>query len=126
MSDSLQQATRATLRAIRDKEQPATAHWGVFVWSDEEDGSRHTIAVNDPEAFASSQPERFADYLRSSRVLSEHWELRKLLPKKLRDTLPEICPALAVAAAIKERGYYYHGSPSGLLPEDEVTAKSTQ
>ena len=125
MSEALEKATRATLRVIRDKEFPKLGtQWGVFFWSGEEDDNREIVAVNDPEAFASNEPERFADYLRSSRALLEHWEFRKLLPKRLRDTLPEICPALAVVAAIKERGYYYHGSPSGLLPEDE--AKSTQ
>lgn len=118
MTDALDQARRATLRVIRDKEEPANQlndKWSVFTWNSQEDGRRHVLAVNDPKEFASSEPERFTDYLRSSRVSLEHWELRRLLPKRLRDTLPEICPAVAVTAAFKERGYYYHGSPDGLL-----------
>jgi len=102
-------------RAIERAQRSRSQYKGPYAvsWLD-----RQIVAVIDPETFATSEPEQFAAYLCSTRVERDHWELRKLLPKKLRDTLPGICPAVAVEAAIKSRGYWYHGSSDGLMPQD--------
>lgn len=71
--------------------------------------------VLDASAAAVEAPALFTEYLRAGHASGEEWSLRKLLPKRLRDTLPSENPAIAIAAAMEQRRYWNFGSPDGLL-----------
>lgn len=87
MSEPIELARRAVARAIRDKECPDGSPLCVL-WRQE------ILWTPNPARAAIELPELFAEFLRSGRANDDAWASRKLLPKRLRGTLPAQNPSV--------------------------------
>lgn len=91
MSDALERATRAVLRAIRNKDAPP-GDGGVYIWAFHDGHGAYEAGVFNAERFAIHDPERCARWMMGTDQEQpclnpphpSHREAIKLLPQRLQ------------------------------------------